>query len=39
VKAFTAATEAAADAGFILRPDADHMIATAKQSTTGIGAD
>jgi hypothetical protein len=37
VAAFTAATEAAVDAGFILRPDADELIAAARQSTIGRG--
>jgi hypothetical protein len=36
VEAYTASTEAAVDAGFILRPEADAMIATAEQSTIGI---
>ena len=37
VEAFTASTEAAVRAGFILRPEADEMIAEAEQSATGIG--
>ena len=39
VSAFTASAEAAVDAGFILRPEADEMIATAEQSAirTGVG--
>jgi Alpha/beta hydrolase domain len=37
VSAFTASTEAAVDAGFILRPEADEMIATAEQSAIGTG--
>ena len=37
VEAFTASTEAAVEAGFILRPEADEMIATAEQSTIGTG--
>ena len=35
VSAFTASTEAAVDAGFILRPEAEEMIATAQQSAIG----
>ena len=35
VEAFTASTEAAVDAGFILRPEADAMIAAAEQSAIG----
>src|SRR4029450_13566321 len=35
VTAFTASAEAAVDAGFILRPEADEMIATAQQSAIG----
>ena len=35
VDAFTASTEAAVDAGFILRPEANEMIATAQQSSIG----
>jgi hypothetical protein len=35
VAAFTASTEAAVDAGFILRPEADAMIAAAEQSDIG----
>jgi hypothetical protein len=38
VAAYTASTEAAVDAGFILRPEADEMIATAEQSTIGTGS-
>jgi hypothetical protein len=38
VDAFTAATEEAVDAGFILRPEADAMIAAAEQSAIGTGA-
>jgi hypothetical protein len=38
VKAFIASTEKAVDAGFILRPEADEMIATAEQSSIGTGA-
>ena len=37
VSAFTASTEAAVRAGFILRPEADEMIAEADQSTIGTG--
>jgi hypothetical protein len=37
VDAFTASTEATVDAGFILRPEADEMIAWAEQSAIGIG--
>jgi hypothetical protein len=36
VEAYTTSTEAAVDAGFILRPEADAMIAIAEQSTIGI---
>jgi hypothetical protein len=39
VAAFTASTEGAVDAGFILRPEADDMIASARRSTIGIGVD
>jgi hypothetical protein len=35
VAEYSAATEAAVDAGFILRPEADEMIATAQQSAIG----
>ena len=35
VSAFTASAEAAVDAGFILRPEADEMIAEAQQSAIG----
>jgi hypothetical protein len=35
VAAFTASTDAAVDAGFILRPDANAMIAAARQSEIG----
>jgi hypothetical protein len=35
VDTFTASAEAAVDAGFILRPEADEMIATAEQSAIG----
>ena len=38
LSAFTASAEAAVDAGFILRPEADEMIAEAQQSTIGSGA-
>jgi hypothetical protein len=38
VSAFTASAEAAVDAGFILRPEADAMIAEAQQSSIGRGA-
>ena len=34
VEAFTVSTEAAVDAGFILRPETDAMIATAEQSAS-----
>jgi hypothetical protein len=37
VAAFTASTEAAVDAGFILRPEADEMIAAAVESGIGTG--
>jgi hypothetical protein len=37
VSAVTASTDAAVDAGFILRPEADDLIATAEQSTIGNG--
>jgi hypothetical protein len=37
VAAFTASTEAAVDAGFILRPEADIMIANAEQRANGTG--
>ena len=37
VAKFTASAEAAVDAGFILRPEADDMIATAQQSAIGTG--
>jgi hypothetical protein len=37
VAAFAASTEAAVDAGFILRPEADAMIAMAEQSAIGTG--
>jgi hypothetical protein len=37
VEAFVASTEAAVDAGHILRPEADEMIATAEQSAIGTG--
>jgi hypothetical protein len=37
VDAFTASTEEAVDAGFILRPEADMMIAAAEESTIGTG--
>jgi hypothetical protein len=36
---FTASTEAAVEAGFILRPEADEMIAAAEQSSVGTGTD
>jgi hypothetical protein len=39
VAAFTASTEAAVDAGFILRPEADEMIATAEQSAIGTSVE
>jgi hypothetical protein len=39
VAAFTASTEAAVDAGFILRPDADEMIAAAERSAIGTAAE
>jgi hypothetical protein len=35
VEAYTVSTEAAVDAGFILRPEADEMIAAAQQSSIG----
>jgi hypothetical protein len=38
VSAFSASAEAAVDAGFILRPEADEMIAEAQQSAIGINA-
>jgi hypothetical protein len=38
VEAYTASTEAAVDAGFLLRPEADQMIDTAQQSTIGAGS-
>jgi hypothetical protein len=38
VDAFTASTEEAVDAGFILRPEADEMIAIAEQSAIRTGA-
>jgi hypothetical protein len=37
VDAFTASTEATVDAGFLLRPEADEMIAAAEQSAIGTG--
>jgi hypothetical protein len=37
VEAYTKSTEAAVDVGFLLRPEADQMIATARQSTIGSG--
>jgi hypothetical protein len=37
VSAFTASAEAAVDAGFLLRPEADEMIAEAQQSAIGTG--
>jgi hypothetical protein len=38
VSAFTASAEEAVDAGFILRPEADEMIAEAQQSAIGVSA-
>jgi hypothetical protein len=38
VEAYTASTEKAVDAGFILRPEADEMIDAARQSVIGIAA-
>jgi hypothetical protein len=39
VEAYTASTEAAVAAGFILRPDADELIATAEQSAIGTSVE
>jgi hypothetical protein len=38
VEAYTASTEAAVDAGFLLRPEADAMIAAVQQSTIRTGS-
>jgi hypothetical protein len=38
VEAFTASAEAAVGAGFILRPEADEMIAAAQQSAIGTAS-